>query len=239
VTESAQPQKDFRLEASMPEDSVPLETILCTEELRRRPWRPSDYEKENRALVALAKALVDSKSDILQILAETILEVTQCDSSGLSLLTKDDGGKRFYWPAIAGVWKPHTGGGTPRNCGPCGDVLDHNCALLFRHFERRYTAFLPVMPAAAVGLAHERGLIHKEHILEVLKLTDWLIGGQDGAASRLGLPRTTLIYKMRKLGIEPRRWHRGRSVQQTYERPLFASAAPGALRAGRFETVAN
>jgi transcriptional regulator with GAF, ATPase, and Fis domain len=32
-----------------------------------------------------------------------------------------------------------------------------------------------------------------------------LIGGQDGAASRLGLPRTTLIYKMRKLGIETRR----------------------------------
>ena len=28
-----------------------------------------------------------------------------------------------------------------------------------------------------------------------------MIGGQDGAANRLGLPRTTLIYKMRKLGI--------------------------------------
>ena len=45
----------------------------------------------------------------------------------------------------------------------------------------------------------------REHILETLKQTDWLIGGQDGAANRLGLPRTTLIYKMRKLGIEPRR----------------------------------
>jgi formate hydrogenlyase transcriptional activator len=45
----------------------------------------------------------------------------------------------------------------------------------------------------------------REHILETLKQTDWLIGGQDGAANRLGLPRTTLIYKMRKLGIETRR----------------------------------
>ncbi len=43
------------------------------------------------------------------------------------------------------------------------------------------------------------------HILETLRQTNWLIGGQDGAASRLGLPRTTLIYKMRKLGIETRR----------------------------------
>ena len=45
----------------------------------------------------------------------------------------------------------------------------------------------------------------REHILETLKQTSWMIGGQDGAANRLGLPRTTLIYKMRKLGIDTRR----------------------------------
>jgi formate hydrogenlyase transcriptional activator len=50
----------------------------------------------------------------------------------------------------------------------------------------------------------------REHILETLEQTDWLIGGQDGAADRLGLPRTTLIYKMRKLGIETRRSSRSR-----------------------------
>ena len=53
----------------------------------------------------------------------------------------------------------------------------------------------------------------REHILEVLKQTDGLIGGMHGAASRLGLPRTTLVYKMRKLGIEARRSHRSRPVQ--------------------------
>ena len=50
----------------------------------------------------------------------------------------------------------------------------------------------------------------REHILETLNQTNWLIGGQDGAANRLGLPRTTLIYKMRKLGIEIRRSPRPR-----------------------------
>jgi formate hydrogenlyase transcriptional activator len=54
----------------------------------------------------------------------------------------------------------------------------------------------------------------REHILETLKQTDWMIGGQDGAANRLGLPRTTLIYKMRKLGIEIRRSPRARPVRQ-------------------------
>jgi transcriptional regulator with GAF, ATPase, and Fis domain len=52
----------------------------------------------------------------------------------------------------------------------------------------------------------------REHILETLNQTGWLIGGQDGAANRLGLPRTTLIYKMRKLGIETRGSQRRRSV---------------------------
>jgi PAS domain S-box-containing protein len=148
VTDSADLKGDFPVEASIPDGGVSLESILCTEELRRRPRRPPDYEKENRALVALASALADSRSNILQTLAETILDVTQCDSAGLSLLTKDDGGKRFYWPAIAGVWKPHLGGGTPRDFGPCGDVLDRNRTLLFQHFERRYSYFLPVIPAA-------------------------------------------------------------------------------------------
>ena len=148
MTNSAEAKNGFPVEASIPDGIASLDSILCTEELHRRPWRPPDYEKENRALVALASALVDPQSNILQILAETILHVTQCNSSGLSLLTKDDGGKRFYWPAIAGMWSPHAGGGTPRNFGPCGDVLDRNRTLLFQHFERRYPYLLPVIPAA-------------------------------------------------------------------------------------------
>jgi len=54
----------------------------------------------------------------------------------------------------------------------------------------------------------------RDHILETLEQTNWLIGGQDGAANRLGLPRTTLIYKMRKLGIATRRSRRARPIRQ-------------------------
>jgi len=44
----------------------------------------------------------------------------------------------------------------------------------------------------------------REHILRVLRETDGLIGGPDGAAFRLGLKRTTLNSKIKKLGIERR-----------------------------------
>jgi PAS domain S-box-containing protein len=149
----AKPKTDVPLETSIPYSEVPLESILCTEELHHRHSRPPDYEKQNRALVKLVSALADSPSTILQTLAETILEITQCDSAGLSLLTKDGKtpdvcGKSFYWPAIVGMWNPHVGGGTPRNFGPCGDVLYQNRTLLFRHFERRYPYLQPVIPAA-------------------------------------------------------------------------------------------
>ncbi|HEY8562544.1 MAG TPA: sigma 54-interacting transcriptional regulator [Pyrinomonadaceae bacterium] len=42
-------------------------------------------------------------------------------------------------------------------------------------------------------------------IIETLEATAWRIGGRNGAAERLGLNRTTLISKMRKLGISRRR----------------------------------
>jgi PAS domain S-box-containing protein len=151
VAESVGTTSDALLESSLP--TAPLESILCTEELHRRPSRPPDHEKENRALVKLVSALADSPATIFQTLADTILDITQCDSAGLSLLTKDGKtpdvcGHRFYWPAIAGMWNPHQGGGTPRNFGPCGDVLDQNRTLLFTHFERRYPYLMPVIPAA-------------------------------------------------------------------------------------------
>src|SRR5262245_41175231 len=153
MSDSCTSKTDILVEDSIPEPKASLESILCTEELKRRPSRPPDYERENRALVALVSALADSPSTIFETLAETILDITQCDSAGLSLLTRDGkrpaaDGKRFYWPAIAGMWNPHVGGGTPRNFGPCGDVLDHNRTLLFQHFERRYPYLLPVIPAA-------------------------------------------------------------------------------------------
>ena len=42
---------------------------------------------------------------------------------------------------------------------------------------------------------------NRVHIMATLRKTNWVVGGRNGAATRLGLNRTTLIAKMRKLGI--------------------------------------
>jgi len=41
----------------------------------------------------------------------------------------------------------------------------------------------------------------REHILKAVQETNWVIGGPQGAAARLGLARSTLMYRMRKLAI--------------------------------------
>ena len=40
--------------------------------------------------------------------------------------------------------------------------------------------------------------VEREHILSALEASDWVVGGRNGAAERLGMKRTSLVYKMRK-----------------------------------------
>ncbi len=43
--------------------------------------------------------------------------------------------------------------------------------------------------------------MERDHIFRALKASNWIVGGRNGAAERLGMKRTSLVYKMRKLGI--------------------------------------
>jgi transcriptional regulator with GAF, ATPase, and Fis domain len=44
--------------------------------------------------------------------------------------------------------------------------------------------------------------VERETILQALADTKGVIGGAKGAATRLGMKRTTLLYRMDKLGIQ-------------------------------------
>ena len=47
--------------------------------------------------------------------------------------------------------------------------------------------------------------VRRDEILRVLKDANYRVAGPQGAAARIGIKRTTLISRMKKLGIEPRR----------------------------------
>jgi formate hydrogenlyase transcriptional activator len=91
-------------------------------------------------------------------------------------------------------------------------------------------------PSSSVSASRTLADAEREHILDVLKQTGGLIGGLHGAANRLGLPRTTLVYKMRKLGIEARRTHGTRPGRDVT--PLVAGAGFGGLVGDPFAPVA-
>jgi hypothetical protein len=61
--------------------------------------------------------------------------------------------------------------------------------------------------------------VERAHILQVLEQTGGVVGGRNGAAAWLGMRRTTLLYKMQQLGINPRQ----NSAQPT--RPAESSPA--------------
>jgi formate hydrogenlyase transcriptional activator len=43
--------------------------------------------------------------------------------------------------------------------------------------------------------------VERNHILKTLKETSWVLSGPSGAAARLGLNRSTLYFRIKKLGI--------------------------------------
>jgi formate hydrogenlyase transcriptional activator len=47
-----------------------------------------------------------------------------------------------------------------------------------------------------------RNVVERAHIVKVLDDCDWKIRGTDGAAERLGLNRSTLQSRMKKMGIQ-------------------------------------
>jgi transcriptional regulator with GAF, ATPase, and Fis domain len=58
--------------------------------------------------------------------------------------------------------------------------------------------------------------VERRHILKVLEETGWVLAGPHGAAARLGMKRSTLQYRMRRLGLS-------RTRQRTLPKPLSLS----------------
>ncbi len=73
----------------------------------------------------------------------------------------------------------------------------------------------------------------RSHILKVLDETGGVVGGRRGAAARLGLPRTTLLARMRKLGIVHGR--AGAVAHASLEQaPALPAGGDGAYRLAAF-----
>jgi formate hydrogenlyase transcriptional activator len=68
--------------------------------------------------------------------------------------------------------------------------------------------------------------VERDHILETLRATNGVIGGWNGAAARLGVPSTTLIARMQRLGLsKDSAADRGRVVRHTARSPIHVGSS--------------
>ncbi|MFN6571044.1 ATP-binding protein [Dendronalium sp. ChiSLP03b] len=145
-------------------ETVTLEDILITEELSRRNPRPANLLKENQALHALARQLINQPETMLQSLVDMALELWIAGTAGVSLLeTTPTGEEIFRWNVLAGTLAQYVGGSTPRNFSPCGVCLERGTPVLFSHPERYFTYFQEAKTPVVEGLVLP--LIAENHAL--------------------------------------------------------------------------
>ena len=129
-----------------------LEAVLITDEVLRRSPRAPDYELESHAHCVLVETLASTPEQILQCLAQEVMKVCNAGSAGISLLNKLDGEQTFVWPAVVGAWGSYVGAKTPRDFGPCAEVLARGTALVFRHPELHYPYLQDTSPSIEEGM---------------------------------------------------------------------------------------
>ena len=98
----------------------------------------------------------------------------------------------------------------PGNIRELQNVIERGVIMTTGPFLSRHTTehltwneSAPVLASAVVEPRSIKTLADAEraHITSTLRETKWVIGGPHGAAAKLGLPRTTLIARMQRLGI--------------------------------------
>ena len=120
-------------------------------ELASRPYRPPNYEAEDRALAVLAAELAENPRNMLQKLAEMALDLCDADSAGISLLETRDGVEVFRWEALAGIFSAFRNQTILRNASPCGVCIDQNTTQLL-YLPDRYFAASRVDPRVVEAL---------------------------------------------------------------------------------------
>lgn len=87
----------------------------------------------------------------------------------------------------------------PGNVRELRNVIEH--AMILTRDKSLFIS-MPGLASFETQPASRLDEVEREHIMSVLERTGWRVAGKGGAAEALGLKRTTLYSKMKKLGID-------------------------------------
>ena len=126
--------------------SATLDEVLITEQLQSRPPRKIDFQAVERTLLKLARTLGSRPHQVLQLAAESALDLCQVHTVGISILETEGGKDVFRWRGMAGAHAAAIGAAMLRDRSPCGMVLDQNTCLLFAYPELHFPFPGPIDP---------------------------------------------------------------------------------------------
>jgi formate hydrogenlyase transcriptional activator len=78
-------------------------------------------------------------------------------------------------------------------------------AVILTHGSALQVPVAELKRAGGVPMPSPQESNERDEIVRVLKETNGRVAGPNGAATRMGIKRTTLISRMKKLGVDPRR----------------------------------
>ena len=126
--------------------------VIITDELDRRPSRLPDYQAENSALTALTEGMSMNPNTVLQHLVEVAMDLTRCESAGISLLEPEVDEKILRWVAITGAWSSYRDCMITAEDSPCGEVIARDTVLLMKDPQRAFPALQQAQPSIGEAL---------------------------------------------------------------------------------------
>jgi len=88
-----------------------------------------------------------------------------------------------------------------QNLVECAVILSKDGVLPNPLHKRRANPIIPTLNGQAIQSSMTLEESDRALILRTLEQVDWVVGGPNGAAAKLGLKRTTLLARMRRLGL--------------------------------------
>lgn len=124
----------------------PLDSVIATGELAKRPARTPELERENQALLQLVEEMGHPSQHVLQRVVEVALDLCRAGSAGASILEHRDGKAGFRWRAVAGALRDNLWSVAPQDASPSGVAVERNAVQLFVRPERYFRYLAEVKP---------------------------------------------------------------------------------------------
>ncbi|MFZ4287989.1 hypothetical protein [Variovorax sp. HJSM1_2] len=129
-----------------PEFPLAFQDVIANDRLNKRPRKQPDLATEMEMTTSVVKALRETPEIALDVLAFSMLQLTEADSAGVSLLGRLAGHHVLLWEAAAGSCSQYLGSTVRYDESPSGPVLSADSIMLMVAPGKAYKSAARISP---------------------------------------------------------------------------------------------